>query len=210
MKFAWPWLSRLAVSSEEGAGKRVKLIVGLGNPGSRYEGTPHNIGFDVVNCLADYWQTPLRHTRRQNALIAKAVHEGCPVWLVQPLSYMNNSGAVVSAIMRRNGIVAANLLVVSDDVDLPLGRIRIKAGGGDGGHRGLRSVLEALSKAEFVKLKLGVGRNPKDGSLVDYVLTKFQAGDREKARQMVETAGAAVRMILDAGPEAAMNEYNAL
>lgn len=209
MKFAWSWPPWRAGRPDGKGGMDIKLVVGLGNPEQRYADTPHNVGFAVVDHLAGQWQCRLRRSWRWRALVARHARDNQPVWLVQPLSYMNNSGAVVSAIMRQAGIAPANLVVVLDDVDLPLGRIRVRAGGGDAGHRGLRSVRECLGSADFTRIRLGVGSENRAGSLVDYVLTRFPPAVRPAVAQMVELAGAAVCMVLDKGAAAAMNEYNA-
>ncbi len=187
----------------------IQLVVGLGNPGRRYAGTPHNVGFAVVDHLAGIWECRLRRSWRWRALLARSARNERPVWLVQPLSYMNSSGTVVRAVMRQAGIQASNLVVVLDDVDLPLGRIRVRAGGGDAGHRGLRSVREAIGSSDFTRIRLGVGRAEGPGSLVEYVLTPFPAAVRPAVARMVAMAGEAVCMVLDSGAAAAMNEYNA-
>ncbi len=209
MKFAWAWPPWAAGQPDSRGGMNIQLVVGLGNPGRRYAGTPHNVGFAVVEHLAGLWGCRLRRSWRWHALVARSARNARPVWLAQPLSYMNNSGAVVSAIMRQAGIAPENLVVVLDDVDLPLGRIRVRAGGGDGGHRGLRSVRECVGSSDFTRIRLGVGRAEREGGLVEYVLTPFPAAARPAVAQMVATAGEAVGMVLDSGAAAAMNEYNA-
>lgn len=208
MKFAWAWPPWVIGRSGSRGEMSIRLVVGLGNPGRKYVGTPHNVGFAVVEYLAELWGCRLHNNRRRGAMLAKSARNARPVWLVQPLSYMNNSGTVVSAIMRQSGIATENLIVVLDDVDLPLGRIRVRIGGGDAGHRGLRSVRECLGSSDFTRVRLGVGRAERSGGLVEYVLTPFPASVRPVVARMVETAGEAVSMVLDSGAAAAMNEYN--
>ena len=186
----------------------LKLVVGLGNPGNRYAGTPHNVGFAVIDRLAKLWNSRLRRSWRWRTLLAKAEYGGSPVWLAQPLSFMNNSGAVVAPVMRTAGLAPSALLVVLDDVDLPIGRIRIRSGGGDAGHRGLRSIRNCLGSDDFVRIRLGVGPEDRPENLVEYVLKRFPASAMPAVDGMVALAGEAVCRVLDDGVATAMNEYN--
>ncbi|MCA1808381.1 MAG: aminoacyl-tRNA hydrolase, partial [Lentisphaerae bacterium] len=183
------------------------LLVGLGNPEPRYAGTPHNVGFEVVDCLAEQLQVELPARRRFQARLAQTVWQGRKLWLAQPLTYMNNSGQAVARLMRAGGIRPADMVVVLDDIDLPLGRIRIRPAGSDAGHRGLRSVCQSIGSDEFVRVRLGVGR-PGSARVVDHVLTTFPPPARPLAKRMVRIAADAVLRIMDGGGAAAMNEYN--
>jgi len=136
----------------------VKVIAGLGNPGREYAQTPHNVGFDVVVMLAERLQAEWRNSRRFQARTARATFAGCECLLVQPQTFMNLSGTSVAAVLRYHGGCPADLVVVLDDADLPLGRLRIRKSGSSGGHRGLASVIDVLGGGDFARVRLGVGR----------------------------------------------------
>lgn len=185
----------------------MKLIVGLGNPGKEYERTPHNIGFEVVDALAERCDCALRRSFRFPARLARTLLDGEQIMLVKPGAYMNQSGPVVASLVRKLGISPDDLLVVFDDADLPVGRLRIRVGGSGGGHKGLRSILEHLGQDSFVRLRLGIGRR-EDKDLVAHVLTPFSADLRDKVRTMIVTAADAAQYLVTHGAEAAMNKFN--
>jgi len=187
--------------------RRVKVIAGLGNPGRDYERTPHNVGFDVVEALRGRFAAEWHASRRFHARIAKTTRAGETLMLVQPLTYMNLSGTSVAPILRYHGGTTDDLIVVLDDADLPLGRLRVKPAGGSGGHRGLASIIEAVGTEAFARVRLGVGRDGTDG-LADYVLGAFSGESLEQARKTVEAAAEAVCCLLAGGVEEAMNRYN--
>ena len=188
----------------------MKIVVGLGNPGKRYENTPHNAGFAVVDSLAAALGCRLRLSLRLNARVGKAFREGAWVWFAKPQTYMNRSGAAVSALLRYRKATVADLVVVVDDADLPLGRIRIRQKGGAGGHRGLESILQHVHSREFVRVRVGVGRDRHGKDLVDHVLSPFSAGERRQMSRVVEEAAGAVGYVLDSRVEAAMNLFNGM
>lgn len=186
---------------------RVRLVVGLGNPGGRYRGTRHNLGFAVVEELGRRWGGSFRP--RFDGLAADAAGPGGPVTLLMPQTFMNDSGRSVAAARRRLGLMPGEVLVVHDDLDLPLGTVRVRPGGGSGGHNGLRSVIAALGGQDFGRVRLGIGHPPPGADVVAYVLDRFPPGERELAEAAVERAAAAVARVVADGYEAAMNEFNA-
>jgi peptidyl-tRNA hydrolase, PTH1 family len=183
------------------------LIVGLGNPGTEYEGTPHNVGFEVVARLARRWNLKLRKSRGGEA--EEAALPGTPrVVLLRPLSYMNLSGRPVSAAMRWHGFEPADLMIVCDDVNLPLGHLRIRTQGGAGGQKGLRSIIENLGTDEMARLRIGVGGGDPGADVARHVLRKFPGAQRDQIDQALEQAADAVECWLRDGLETAMNRFN--
>jgi len=188
----------------------MKVICGLGNPGERYRLTRHNVGFRVVDLLADRWGLTGAGRVREGAaqLEAERPEPIRRVLLVKPMKYMNISGAPVRAVLRRaDAEPASDLLVVADDVDLPLGRIRLRRGGSAGGHNGLRDIIAALGSNEFNRLRVGIGRA---GETVDHVLSTCKKDERELASEAIATSADAAELWLAEGIEAAMNAYNGL
>ncbi len=188
----------------------MKVICGLGNPGDRYRLTRHNVGFRVVDLLADRWGlTGKGRIRDGGALLeARRPEPVGQVLLVKPMRFMNASGGPLrSALRQTSAEVEDDLLVVADDIDLPLGRIRLRRAGSAGGHNGLRDIIAALGTNEFARLRVGIGRS---GEAVDHVLATFRAAERDLATEAIATAADVVERWLIAGIEAAMNEYNGL
>jgi len=185
----------------------VKLIVGLGNPGKEYEHTPHNVGFEVIDALAERCDCVLRRSFRFQARLARTMLSGEKAMLVKPGAYMNQSGPVVAAMTCKLGIRPDDLFVILDDADLPAGRLRIRTGGSGGGHKGLLSIIDHLGHDQFVRLRLGIGRR-EGADLVAHVLTPFGADLRDTARMMIGTAADAVQYLVTHGAEAAMNKFN--
>lgn len=183
-----------------------RLIVGLGNPGPEYRDTRHNVGFLVVEELARRWRATAAPGECNTVL-----HRAEPAWLARPQTYMNRSGYAVRCLAERHALEPAQVLVVLDEVALPLGRLRLRAGGSPGGHRGLESVLESLQSDEVPRLRLGVrgGEEAIPGEdLADYVLAPFAAGEREAVAAMVERAADACEAWVAEGPERAMARFN--
>ena len=181
------------------------LLVGLGNPGDKYAHTRHNAGFLVLDALAQAMRA--RFSRSPcRALVAQARLEGREVLLAKPRTYMNASGMAVAALMRRYGIQRDRLLVIADDLDLPLGVLRLRRGGGSGGHHGLDSIIAALGGKEFARLRLGLGRP--DGEAMDYVLDNFRPAEKEKFHAAIARAAEAVQVFVRDGLDVAMNQYN--
>lgn len=185
------------------------LVVGLGNPGAEYEGTRHNVGAEVVAILARRHGARLRVTRGTRSLAGEARVGPRLVALAFPQTFMNESGAAVGPLMRRYGISDLTaLVVVHDELDLALGRVKLKLGGGIAGHNGLRSVQGVLHGSGFVRVRIGIGRPPRRQSGVDYVLHAPRGSEREALDVAVGEAADAVELISSQGVEAAMNRYN--
>jgi PTH1 family peptidyl-tRNA hydrolase len=187
----------------------MKVVCGLGNPGDRYRLTRHNVGYRVVDLLADRWGISIGRARDGAATVEVARDEPVGrVLLVKPLRFMNRSGAPLRAAIRNvNADPEADLLVVADDVDLPLGKVRLRRGGSAGGHNGLRDVIEALGTDQFARLRVGIGRG---GETVDHVLSTFSRGEEGLADEAIATATDAVERWLAEGTESAMNAFNGL
>lgn len=185
----------------------MKLIVGLGNPGKEYVHTPHNVGFEVIDLLAKRCDCVLRRSFRFKAGMARTMLGGEKTLLVKPGAYMNQSGPVVAAMTCKLGISPADLLVILDDADLPVGRLRIRTSGSGAGHKGLLSIIEHLGHDQFVRVRLGIGRR-EGADLVEHVLTPFAADLRDTVRTMIDTAADATQYLVAHGAEAAMNKFN--
>ncbi|WP_334141381.1 aminoacyl-tRNA hydrolase [Rhabdothermincola sp.] len=185
------------------------LVVGLGNPGREYAGTRHNVGFDVVELLASRHGGRFRRTR-QRARVAEVLIEGRRVVLAEPQTYMNLSGEAVAPLVRHHGIDDLHrLVVVHDELDLPVGRLKVKVGGGLAGHNGLRSIRAHLHSAEFVRVRIGVGKPPDKERGADHVLQRASRSERAALDEAVREAADAVEVILAEGPQAAMTRFNA-
>jgi PTH1 family peptidyl-tRNA hydrolase len=186
----------------------VKIVVGLGNPGRAYEATPHNVGFRVLDALCATMGCKLRRTLRFRARVARGAVGEAPVLLVRPETFMNRSGEAVAAALRRQPADASDLIVVSDDADLPIGRLRVRPAGSSGGHRGLASIVSAVGSDGFARVRVGVGRGQGGSELVDHVLTRLPAGERVRLEAAEQAAARAVEMCIREGVEAAMNAFN--
>ncbi len=186
-----------------------KIIVGLGNPGPKYENTRHNIGFIVINRLAESHNLQFNTGKKSfKSETASGTIDHSKVLLVKPLTYMNKSGEAVAAILNfyKNG--PEDLVVVHDDLDLPLGRIRIVKQGGAGGHNGIRSIISSLGTRLFPRIRIGIGR-PQDALPVEtYVLSPFGEYELPLLRKVVDSGAEAVVTILNEGIEKAMNQFN--
>ncbi|MGH2348560.1 MAG: aminoacyl-tRNA hydrolase [bacterium] len=185
----------------------MKLIVGLGNPGRRYRGTRHNVGWEVIDLLARRWRTAVS-VEDGWSLVARAAVDGRRVLLAKPQTYVNVSGVAVAALRRRHRVSLGDVLLVVDDLDLPLGRIRLRARGTHGGHNGLRAVIEALGSEEFSRLRIGIGRPPAGVEAAEFVLTRVAGDERPVLDAALERAVEALEMAVTEGPAAAMNRYN--
>ena len=177
------------------------LVVGLGNPGPRYQGTRHNAGFLVVDELARRWGSTFDGDR-----LAKRARHGAHR-LLKPWTFMNLSGRAVQAEMTRLTIPPTDLVVVHDDLDLPLGRIRIKRGGGAGGQKGIRDIAERIGP-DFARVRVGIGRPPERWTVENWVLSRFRPDEEELVSEVVALAADAVELLLEEGLEPAMNRIN--
>lgn len=185
----------------------VKLVVGLGNPGQKYERTRHNLGFWVVDHVADSAGITVKK-ELCHALVGEFSSDGQRVLLAKPQTYMNRSGAAVKALLGHFESGAENLVVVHDDLDLPFGRIRIRPEGGAGGHRGMLSIIETLAGAQFYRVRLGIGRPPEGVDPADFVLEPFAAEEAEGIAELVSRASQSVVCLLREGGQRAMEEFN--
>ena len=184
------------------------LVVGLGNPGERYEDTRHNVGFLTIDALAERKQVPVQRLKYR-ALTHLVELGGVKVLLMKPVTYMNLSGEAVGEAARFYKIPPDHVLVISDDVSLPLGKLRIRTGGSAGGHNGLKSVIQHLGTDQFPRLKVGVGGKPHpDYDMADWVLGKLQGEDKKVMDEAVKRAAEAVECFLRDGPQKAMNRFN--
>ena len=188
----------------------MKVIAGLGNPGAEYANTPHSIGFEVVDALARSLGASWKSSSSFGGELAQGMLGNVKVLLVKPQTFMNLSGDCVAPVVRyHNADAAEDLLVVSDDIDLPVGRLRTRKGGSAGGHNGLKSVIERTGTADFVRLRLGVGRDARNRSnVIGHVLGKFAAADRAAMDEVVAKAVEAIETIERENLETAMNRYN--
>jgi peptidyl-tRNA hydrolase, PTH1 family len=185
----------------------VAVVFGLGNPGPRYAGSRHNAGFRVVERLAGRWGAgPGEAADRYRCW--RAVRGAREVALVQPLTWMNASGSALEEWRERHGLEPAALLVVVDDVYLPLGALRLRSGGSSGGHRGLESIEAALPGSDYARLRIGVGAAAASAELREHVLETFAPDEREPAAAALERAADAVECWVDQGIVAAMNRFN--
>ncbi len=184
------------------------LVAGLGNPGDQYEHTRHNAGFQVIDALSQRGGFPVRRLKF-HALTQTALIGGQGVLVMKPLTYMNLSGQAVGEAARFYKLPPHQVLIISDDVDLPLGKLRIRKGGSAGGHNGLKSVIQHLGTDQFPRLKVGVGRKPHpDYDMADWVLGQFQGADRTAMDQAADQAAQAVECLLAQGIDRAMNRFN--
>ena len=184
----------------------MKIVVGLGNPGTQYANTPHSIGFEAVDAIAAEIGATWEEKRQFKCLMAKGTFAGLPVMLVKPQTFMNLSGESVAPVVKYHNATAADLLVIQDDIDLAVGRLRIRKNGSCGGHNGIRNIIERLGTQDFARLKLGVGKDK--GNVIGHVLGKFDPATRETMNRLVAEAVKAAADILKSGPDRAMNAYN--
>jgi PTH1 family peptidyl-tRNA hydrolase len=183
------------------------LVVGLGNPGSEYEGTRHNVGAEVVQLLSRRHGARLRKGK-ERALVDEVRVGDARLALAIPLTYMNDSGQAVALLVRRYGVLPDKLVVVHDELDLPTATLRVKAGGGLAGHNGLRSIKAHLHSDEFLRVRIGVDKPRSKEVGADHVLDRFSKRDRAQIDVAIEEAADAVELLLAEGAAAAMNRYN--
>ncbi len=185
------------------------IIAGLGNPGRQYEGTRHNVGFDVIDELADAYGID-NPSRFGKSLAAKGRIEGIPVLLMKPLTYMNLSGeAVREAVDYYKVDPETHLIVINDDIDQPVGQLRVRGKGSAGGHNGLKNIIQHLGTDAFARVRVGVGAKPSpNANLADHVLGHFQGEDKENIVIAEKRAAEAVAVLMTDGVDAAMNRFN--
>jgi PTH1 family peptidyl-tRNA hydrolase len=205
------------VSEPESESEGVRLIVGLGNPGREYAHSRHNVGFWCLNRLARRHGIAFR-SRGRLAAVGEGQLAGRPVILAKPRTFVNLSGRAASHLLQRYRLSPQQLLVVYDDLDLPLGRVRLRLRGSHGGHRGMRSIIDAVGSEDFPRIRIGIGRPSAPGGageptwepevVVDYVLGPMTAEERRILDEAVATASEAILCLLSEGVETAMNRYN--
>jgi peptidyl-tRNA hydrolase, PTH1 family len=183
------------------------LVVGLGNPGPRYAGTRHNAGFLVVELLAERIGARFK-AHKGRADVVEGRLGGAPVVLVKPRSFMNESGGPIVSVARFYKVPVEAITVVHDELDLPYGALRLKRGGGDGGHNGLRSATAALGSKDYLRVRFGIGRPPGRQDPADFVLREWSGAERKELGYHVDRAADAVEALLARGLEAAQNDFN--
>ncbi len=187
----------------QAAAERIRLVAGLGNPGPEYASTRHNVGFLVVDRLAEQFGSTWERSTKWDAVVTKYGE----VFLLKPMSFMNRSGHPLFAVAQFYKIDPAEILVVLDDFALPLGRLRLRAGGSPGGHNGLESIMVQFGTEEIPRLRIGIGAAPSAGS-IDYVLSRFFEEEKPLVRSTIDRAAEAVKCAIDNGLVSAMNTFN--
>jgi len=188
-------------------GSRLRLVAGLGNPGENYRHTRHNVGFCVLDRIAASYSIPFTF-RERDAVFGRGAIHGIPVVLAKPMAYMNRSGLPLIRLSEKFGISNRDLVVIHDDLDLAFGRLKIKEKGGDGGHRGVRSIIDAFGSGEFTRVRVGIGRSETGMAVVDYVLTEFSPEEAESLDEVISRTRDAVVTILCKGTKDGMNQFN--
>jgi len=183
------------------------LIAGLGNPENKYDNTRHNVGFEVIDRISEMYHIPVI-TKKHRALIGQGIISGMKMILAKPQTYMNLSGESIRQIAEYYNIPAENILVVSDDVNLDLGALRIRPSGSAGGHNGLKNIILQLATDGFKRLRVGVGKQPEEMGLIDFVLSHFSAAEKKEMEEAYERAAKAAICIFTEGEEKAQNLYN--
>ncbi|MDN5920565.1 MAG: aminoacyl-tRNA hydrolase [Pseudonocardia sp.] len=186
------------------------LVVGLGNPGPEYAETRHNVGFFVAELLATRAGARFSSHKRSNSDVAQGRLAGRPVTLAKPRTYMNVSGGPVAGLVNYFSVPAEEVVVVHDDLDLGFGVIRLKRGGGEGGHNGLRSISRSLGTKDYLRVRFGIGRPPGRQDPADYVLKRFAGAERKELEFAVDLAADAAEALLSEGLEPAQNRFHAL
>lgn len=183
------------------------LVVGLGNPGDKYQGTRHNVGFDVIDRISRRL-TGLSEVAASGGSLLKGRFRWRKVFLLKPMRYMNLSGAPVAALLKSQQLAPQHILVAHDDLDLPLGSLRLRTGGGSGGHRGIQDIIDSLASERFNRLRFGIGRPPR-GNGEDFVLESFSQQELDAVETTLKISEEVVLCWLVEGVQVAMNRYNA-
>jgi PTH1 family peptidyl-tRNA hydrolase len=186
---------------------RLRLVVGLGNPGNTYENTRHNAGFMVADQIAQDFNIALDKTKF-DAVYGRGFIEDVDVLMVKPMAFMNRSGPPLQKLAHYFRIRGEDMLVIHDDIDLAFGRIKIKEKGGHGGHNGIRSIMEAFGGGDFARLRIGVGRSEAEGNVTDHVLGRFSHDQAEVVARIIAAARDAVVTVLCEGTKVGMNAFN--
>ena len=184
------------------------LIAGLGNPSKTYEGTRHNVGFAMIDAIADAFQIDVT-TKKHKAIVGRGVIEGMKVILAKPQTYMNLSGESIREIADFYKIDPENMIIIYDDISLDVGRLRIRKKGSAGGHNGIKNIIAHLGTDVFPRIKVGVGEKPQGWDLADYVLSKYSKEEQQALREASDNVIGAVKLMVMDNIDAAMNQYNA-
>lgn len=200
-------LFRKKTEAESAGNEALTLIFGLGNPGRRYAGTRHNVGFDAVTALSDAFDIPIK-TKEWHGLSGRGTIAGRKVILVQPQTFMNASGECVRAYMDFYKVPAERILIICDDISLEPGNLRLRVKGSAGGHNGLKSIIAHIGTSVFPRLRLGVGEKPYGWDLADHVLAKFPKEQEPVMRDVMARVTEEIPVYLTEGPEAAMSKFN--
>ncbi len=186
-----------------------QLIIGLGNPEAKYDKTRHNIGFEALDALAQAWQLSFTENRRFQGLFTEGMARGNKkVYLLKPLTYMNRSGQSVRAVSNWYKLTPTSILVIYDDMDLPVGRIRMRLGGSAGGHNGMKSIISHLGSQDFPRLRIGIGKSHPSKETISHVLGKFAPDEKEVMENVLPLVVGALEISLKEGVEKAMSLYN--
>jgi len=185
----------------------VMIIVGLGNPGPKYSGTRHNIGFQCIDRMAKRWGIEVSE-RRAKAVLGKGSYRGQNVVLAKPRTFMNHSGEGLRYLLARFSAVPADLLVIYDEMALPMGKLRLRSTGSDAGHNGIRSIIDSLNTVEFPRLRIGIGRPDPGSNYVTHVLDRFSQEDQTIIDKVVDRVILATECIIEESLERAMNKFN--
>lgn len=183
------------------------IIAGLGNPSKEYDRTRHNVGFSVIDVLADRYGISVNE-KKHKALCGKGMIEGEKVILVKPQTFMNLSGESIQAVMNFYKVEPTEVIVIYDDISLPPGQLRIRQKGSAGGHNGIKNIIAHLGTQEFPRIKVGIGEKPSGMDLAAYVLSRFSQGEQREMDEAYRAAAAAAVMMMTDGSERAMNQYN--
>ena len=184
------------------------LIAGLGNPTKTYEGTRHNVGFDMIDVLGNKFGIDVT-TKKHKALVGRGIIEGMRVILAKPQTYMNLSGESIREIADFYKIEPENIIIIYDDISLDVGRLRIRKKGSAGGHNGIKKIIAHLGTQEFPRIKVGIGEKPEGWDLADYVLSKYSKEEQKALDEASEGVSGAVKLIVMDDIDGAMNQYNA-
>ncbi len=183
-----------------------RLIVGLGNPGAKYDRTRHNIGFDLIDQLAKRWQIPVSDQKRFQGLVGEGWVNRQKIVLLKPQTFMNLSGQAVRSVLDWYKLDPTEVLVLYDDLDLPLGKLRIRLAGSAGGHNGMKSIISHLGTPTFPRLRMGIGKSQDEA--ISHVLGKFSVAEASIVTDILQLSADAVNLSLGSGVEQAMNKYN--
>ncbi len=185
-----------------------RAIFGLGNPGAQYRSTRHNCGFRFIDRIAEQHQTQLKHNPRLQSNLIRVAIDGVPVWLIQPMTFMNRSGSAFNLVTRYYGIDPVNAIVVYDDLDLPVGSIRVRKTGGAGGHNGMRDIISHSGTRDFLRIRLGIGRPRRNANSISYVLSVPSVSDQDLINEAIEDTIDALPEMLTGNLEKAMTSLH--